>query len=86
MIFIKLLKESFGFAFSALSQNKLRTFLSLFGITIGIMTIIGVFSAVDTFRHYLQSSVDKLGSNTIYIEKWPWQFAEQTLPPRETPR
>ena len=74
MIFLKLLGESFSFAFSALRQNKLRTFLSLFGITIGIMTIIGVFSAVDTFRNYLQSSVDKLGSKTIYIQKWPWQF------------
>ncbi len=38
------------------------------------MTIIGVFSAVDTFRNYLQSSVDKLGSKTIYVQKWPWQF------------
>ncbi|WP_423149284.1 ABC transporter permease [Rubrolithibacter danxiaensis] len=74
MIVLKLIGESFVFAFSALRQNKLRAFLSLFGITIGIMTIIGVFSAVDTFRNYLQSSVDKLGSNTIYIQKWPWQF------------
>lgn len=74
MIILRLIGESFGFAFSALRQNKLRTFLSLFGITIGIMTIVGVFSAVDTFRNYLQGSVDKLGSNTIYIEKWPWEF------------
>ncbi len=72
MIFFKLLKESFNFAFEALRQNKLRTTLSLLGITIGIMTIIGVFSAVDTLRNNLQSSVDKLGSNTIYIQKWPW--------------
>jgi putative ABC transport system permease protein len=48
MLFLRLLKESFIFAFDALRQNKLRTILSLLGITIGIMTIIGVFSAVDT--------------------------------------
>lgn len=72
MIFLKLLKESFLFAFGALRQNKLRTILSLLGITIGIMTIIGVFSAVDTLRNNIQSSVEKLGSNTVYIEKWPW--------------
>lgn len=72
MIFLKLLKESFNFAFQALRENKLRTILSLLGITIGIMTIIGVFSAVDTLRNNLQSSVDKLGSNTVYIQKWPW--------------
>ncbi len=74
MIFFKLLKESFNFASEALSQNKLRTILSLLGITIGIMTIIGVFSAVDTLRNNLQSSVEKLGSNTIYVQKWPWEF------------
>ena len=72
MLFFKLIKESFNFAFEALHQNKLRTLLSLLGITIGIMTIIGVFSAVDTLRNNIQSSVEKLGSNTIYIQKWPW--------------
>ena len=74
MLFLKLLKESFNFAFEALRQNKLRTILSLLGITIGIMTIIGVFSAVDTLRNNLQSSVERLGSNTIYVQKWPWAF------------
>lgn len=74
MIVLKLILESFNFAFSSLKENKLRTFLSLIGITIGIMTIIGVFSAVDTLRNNLQSSVDKLGSNTVYIQKWPWEF------------
>ena len=72
MLFLRLLKESFIFAYDALRQNKLRTILSLLGITIGIMTIIGVFSAVDTLRNNLQSSVEKLGSNTIYVQKWPW--------------
>jgi putative ABC transport system permease protein len=72
MLLFKLIKESFNFAFEALHQNKLRTLLSLLGITIGIMTIIGVFSAVDTLRNNIQSSVEKLGSNTIYIQKWPW--------------
>ncbi len=72
MIFFKLLKESFLFANDALRQNKLRTFLSLLGVTIGIFTIISVFSAVDTLRNNLQKSVNKLGSNSIYIQKWPW--------------
>lgn len=74
MLFLKLFRESFIFAFDALRQNKTRTFLSLLGITIGIFTIITVFAAVDTFRGNLQTSVDKLGSKTIYIQKWPWVF------------
>ena len=76
MIIFRLIAESFWFAADALRQNKLRTMLSLLGITIGIFTIISVFSAVDTLRNKLQSSVDKLGSNTIFIQKWPWVFSD----------
>lgn len=46
--------------------------LSLLGITIGIFTIIFVFSAVDTLRGKLQASIDKLGSSTVFVQKWPW--------------
>lgn len=76
MIIFRLIGESLRFAFDALRQNKLRTMLSLLAITIGIFTIITVFSAVDTFRGKLQASVDKLGSNTIFIQKWPWSFGD----------
>lgn len=72
MLLLKLIYESFGFAFSALKENRTRTVLSLLGITIGIMTIIGVFSAVSTLRANLETSVAKLGSNTLYIQKFPW--------------
>ena len=72
MLFFKLFRESFVFAFDALRQNKLRTMLSLLGVTIGIFTIIAVLSAVATLRNNLQRSVNKLGSNSIYIQKWPW--------------
>jgi putative ABC transport system permease protein len=76
MMIFRLIAESFWFAADALRQNKLRTMLSLLGITIGIFTIISVFSAVDTLRNKLQSSVDKLGSNTIFVQKWPWVFSD----------
>jgi putative ABC transport system permease protein len=76
MIIFRLIGESFRFAFDALRQNKLRTMLSLLGITIGIFTIITVFTAVDTLRDKLQASVDKLGSNTLFVQKWPWVFSD----------
>ncbi|SDF06826.1 putative ABC transport system permease protein [Mucilaginibacter pineti] len=72
MLFLKLFRESFLFAYDALRQNKLRTILSLLGVTIGIFTIIAVQSAVDTLRNNLQNSVNKLGNNSVYVEKWPW--------------
>ncbi|HTM99575.1 MAG TPA: ABC transporter permease [Pedobacter sp.] len=76
MMIFRLIGESFRFAFDALRQNKLRTMLSLLGITIGIFTIITVFTAVDTLRDKLQASVDKLGSNTLFVQKWPWIFSD----------
>src|SRR6202000_1270032 len=76
MIFLKLFRESFLFAFDALRQNKLRTLLSLLGVTIGIFTVIAVFSAVDTLRANLQKSVNKLGGNSVYVQKWPWVGGE----------
>ncbi|RZK68838.1 MAG: ABC transporter permease [Pedobacter sp.] len=72
MIILRLIGESFRFAADALRQNKMRTVLSLLGITIGIFTIIFVFSAVDTLRSKLQESIDKLGSKTVFVQKWPW--------------
>lgn len=74
MIVFRLIGESFRFAWDALRQNKLRTALSLLGITIGIFIIIAVSTGVDTMRNKIQSSVDKLGSNTLFVQKWPWIF------------
>jgi len=72
ILFLKLFRESFLFAFDALRQNKLRTMLSLLGVTIGIFTIIAVKSAVDTLHNNLQTSINKLGDNSVYISKMPW--------------
>ena len=74
MIIFRLIGESFRFAWDALRQNKLRTALSLLGITIGIFIIIAVSTGVDSLRDKIQSSVDKLGSNTLFVQKWPWVF------------
>ena len=78
MIVFRLIGESFRFAWDALRQNKLRTSLSLLGITIGIFIIIAVFTGVATMRNKIQSSVDKLGSNTLFVQQTPWTFDEST--------
>ena len=46
LLFLKLIKESFLFALNAIAVNKLRTLLSLLGITIGIFSIISVFTVL----------------------------------------
>ncbi len=59
-------------AMQELRVNKLRTFLSLFGITIGIFCIIGVLATVDSLQSKVQADVKSLGTNTIYIDKWQY--------------
>jgi putative ABC transport system permease protein len=72
MMFIKLIYESIVQAFQQLAANKLRSFLSLTGISIGIICIISVLSAVDSLKDNVSSSFDKLGNDVIYIDKNPW--------------
>jgi putative ABC transport system permease protein len=74
MLFLNLFRESFYFALTALRVNKLRTVLSLLGVTIGIFAIISVFTAVDSLEKKLRDSVASLGDNVIFIQKWPWTF------------
>lgn len=72
MLITRLILESFSFAFGSLKGNKLRTFLSLLGITIGIFAIISVFTVIDSLERYIRNSLNSLGSDMVYIEKWPW--------------
>ena len=72
MIILKLLYESLLFAINALVVNKVRTVLSLLGITIGIFSIISVFTVFDSMEHSIKSEINSLGSNVLFIQKWPW--------------
>lgn len=72
MIYLRLFKESFLFAWQAIIVNKLRTILSLLGVTVGIFSIITVFTLVDTMEAGLKDSFDMLGDDVLFIQKWPW--------------
>lgn len=78
-------------ALQELWKNKLRTFLSLFGITIGIFCIIGVLATVNSLERNIQNEVRSLGANTIYVDKWDysagngpdypwWKFVNRPVP------
>jgi putative ABC transport system permease protein len=73
-MFFNLIKEGFLFAINSVIANKLRTFLSLFGITIGIFSIISVFTVLDWMEKSIRDSISTLGDNVIYIQKFPWSF------------
>jgi putative ABC transport system permease protein len=64
--------ESFRFAAKALKSNLLRTILSLLGVTIGIFSIVGVLTFVDSLEKNIKDSLNFLGSGVIYFQKWPF--------------
>nr|WP_317630759.1 ABC transporter permease [uncultured Flavobacterium sp.] len=75
-LYLRLLSESFKFAMNALRSNKLRTFLSLLGVTIGIFSIIAVLAAVDSLDHKIKSDLSELDKNTIYLTKFSFGPSE----------
>jgi len=63
-------------AVQSVTVNRLRAMLSLLGITIGIFAIIAVFTIVDSLETNIRESVESLGSDVLYVQKWPWAPAE----------
>lgn len=72
MLTIRLIAESFQFAWRALRANLLRTILSLLGVTVGIFAIIAVFTLVDSLEKNIKDSFSFLGAGVLYVEKWPF--------------
>jgi len=64
--------SSLRLALLELKNNKLRTTLSLLGVTFGIFCIIGVLATVNSLETNIQNDIKKLGDNTIYIDKWDY--------------
>jgi putative ABC transport system permease protein len=71
-LFFKLIHESFIFAFQAVIVNKVRTVLSLLGISIGIFSVISVLTIFDSMEIAIRSSIEELGDNVLFVQKWPW--------------
>ena len=71
-VIFKIIVESINQAIGQLKANKLRTFLSLLGITIGIFCIVAVQSAVDSLERNIVESFEELGNDVIYVDKMPW--------------
>ncbi len=69
VVYLRLLRESFSFAINALRNNKLRTLLSLLGVTIGIFSIIAVLAAVDSLDRKIKKDLSSLDKNTIYLTR-----------------
>lgn len=77
-VYFRVLQESFGFAINALKANKLRTILSLLGVTFGIFSIVAILAAVDSLTHEVTGQLDAWDSKTIFLSKM--SFSETSVP------
>jgi putative ABC transport system permease protein len=87
---LNILANSFRLTMQELMVNKLRTSLSLIGISFGIFCIIGVLATVNSLEMNIQNQIKSLGTNTIYIDKWQyftsgadypwWKFVNRPSP------
>ncbi|MEO9209526.1 MAG: ABC transporter permease [Ginsengibacter sp.] len=86
---LTILSNSLKLTMQELMVNKLRTGLSLMGISFGIFCIIGVLATVNSLEMNIQNQLKSLGSNTIYIDKWDysgsadypwWKFVNRPVP------
>ena len=77
MRFLRQTWESFRFAWQALGANLLRTTLSLLGVTVGIFSIIAVFTIVDSLEKSIKDSLSGIGGRVLYVGKWPFEFGSE---------
>lgn len=75
-VVFKLIGESIVFAFSSLRTDKFRTFLSLLGVTIGIFSIVAVFTAVDALQNNINEGLNSFGSDMVFIQQFPMEPEE----------
>lgn len=59
--------ETANMAFTAISSNKLRSWLTIAVITIGITSLVGILTAVEAMRTSISDTYSKLGSNSMTI-------------------
>ena len=78
-LFFELL-ESLKFAVKSLKSNLLRTLLSLLGVSVGIFSIVAIYSAIDALNETVMGSMNKFGQNTLYITRF--SFMGNTKVPR----
>lgn len=77
---LEIVGNGFRLALLELKGNKLRTMLSLLGVTFGIFCIIGVLATVSSLEANVQNDISKLGDNTIYIDKWSYGGGDSEYP------
>ncbi len=75
------MREAIGLAFDALATNRLRSFLTVLGIVIGITMVVSISSVVNGLNTNVVGSVEAWGSNLVICFRFPW--VQTGRPPSE---
>lgn len=73
-MFYRSLIEGMKIAWIAIWANKVRAFLTTFGIVIGIVSVTTMATVIDGVNRSFESSLSMLGQNVVFVQKWPWSF------------
>jgi len=71
---LRSLYEGTKIAWVAIWTNKVRAFLTTFGIVIGIVSVTTMATVIDGINRSFESSLSMLGQNVVFVQKWPWSF------------
>jgi len=63
--------DTFSMSLSALVSNKLRSVLTLVGVTAGVASIIAVMTAISVVQKTMEKEMSVLGAQTFQVQKWP---------------
>jgi putative ABC transport system permease protein len=72
MIYLRSVWEGVKIAFTAIRANKVRAFLTMFGIIIGIVAVTAMNTTINGVNRSFEDSMAMLGTNVLYVEKFPW--------------
>lgn len=58
-------------------SHKLRSFLTVLGVLIGVMTVIAILSLIQGLNKTVEDQISSLGSNTIFVQKHSWELGRR---------
>lgn len=70
-------KESAAIAIETVRTNKLRSSLTILGVTVGVVTVIFMVSIIQGLNKAFADQIESLGSNTIFVSKFNPSFGRQ---------
>ncbi|MFN2511416.1 MAG: ABC transporter permease [Pyrinomonadaceae bacterium] len=74
------IKESALMAFETLRANKLRSSLTILGVSVGVVTVIFMVSIIQGLNRAFAGQIESLGSNTIFLSKFDPSFGRPPGP------